>query len=326
MAHSLSELADAAQDRDFQLLARWAEGGTTFWMGDFTAAATRCQQAISLYDFDRHSPSALTYGSDPGATALIYLAMALWFLGFPDRAVARIDQAVALARRCAHPFSLAWATCFAAVIRQFRRDSESAAEWAESTVVLSTEQGFPTWLGVGLMVRAWALAARGNAVDALPVLEQATSTLASAGHELGVTWVLALASEIHAATGHAAQVLPLLTGALTLAEKNSDRWYEAELHRLQGEALLLDGQPPGVDRGGPVADAEECFRRAIEIARSQQAKSFELRAATSLAQLLRRQERSAEARDLLAPIHAWFTEGFATRDLQNAKALLEELG
>jgi hypothetical protein len=256
---------------------------------------------------------------------MCYLAMALWFLGYADQAVAQINDAVASARRCAHPFSLAWATAIAAGIHQFRREHAPAGTWAGDAVALSTEQGFPVWLGVGLALRAWSVAARGDTIGALPLLEQSTSTLASAGQELAATWVLALASEIHTAARHAAQVLPLVTGALALGEKNSENFYEGELHRLQGEALLADRQPPAADGAGPVADAEACFRRAIEIARSQQAKSFELRAATSLAQLLRGQARAAEARDLLAPIYAWFTEGFDTKDLKDAKALLGQL-
>jgi predicted ATPase/class 3 adenylate cyclase len=334
MAHSLSELAEAARDPDLQVPAGWAVGGTALWLGEFTPARTWSQQATSLYDFDRHSPSALTYGSDPGTTVLCYLAMALWFLGYPDQAVARIDEAVTLARRCAHPFSLAWATSMSAIIHQFRRDPEFAAESAERTVALSTEQGFPTWLGAGLVLHAWALAAGGDAAEALPLLEQGTSTLASAGQELAATYVLALASEIHTAAGHAAQVLALITGALALGEKNSERFYESELHRLQGEFLIADCGMRNAESGeenpqseirDPQSEAEACFRRAIEIARSQQAKSFELRAATSLAQLLRRQGRAAEARDLLAPIYAWFTEGFETRDLKEAKLLLAAL-
>ena len=206
-----------------------------------------------------------------------------------------------------------------------RRDPESAITWGDSTVALSTEQGFPTWLGVGLAVRAWALAARADPVGALPLLEQSTSTFASAGQELAATWLLGLASEIHTAAGHSTPVIPLLTGALALAEKNSERFYEAELHRLQGEALLVDRPPPVADCASPVADAEECFRRARAIARNQQAKSLELRAATSLARLWRDQGKRAAARDLLAPVYAWFTEGFDTRDLVEAKALLDGL-
>ena len=251
MAHSLSELADAVQERELQMLAGWAVGGTVYWMGDFTVAATRSEHAIALYDFDRHSPCVLTYGSDPGATALIYLAMALWFLGYPDQAVARIDEAVASARRCAHPFSLAWATAFTAVIHQFRRDPEAATHWAERTIALSTEQGFPTWLGTGLMVRAWTLAAGNETAAALPLVEQSTSTWASAGQQLAATWALALTSEIYAAAGATAQVLPLLTGALAIGEKTSERFYEAELRRLQGEALLVDGQSPLADGADP---------------------------------------------------------------------------
>ena len=327
MAGSLSQLADALHDRDFELQAAWAEGATALWMGEFTTARSRCEHAITLYDFDRHSPSALTYGSDPETTALCYLAMALWFLGYADQAVARINDAVASARRSAHPFSLAWAAAIAAGIYQFRRDHEPAGASAVDAVALSTEQGFPVWLGVGLVLHGWALAAGGDAIGALPLQEQSTSTFASAGQELAATWVLALASEIHTAAGHTAQVLPLLTGGLALAEKNSERWYEAELHRLQGEAVIADCgfRNAELEQGNPQSEAEECFRRAIEIARSQQAKSFELRAATSLARLLRHQRKAAEAQDLLAPIYAWFTEGFETRDLKEAKLLLAEL-
>ena len=325
MARSLSQLADAVLDPELQMLAGWAVGGTAYWMGEFSVAATWSEKAIAIYDFDRHSRCVLTYGSDPGATALIYLAMALWSLGYPDQAVARIDEAAALARRCAHPFSLAWATAFTAVIHQFRRDRKAATHWAERTIALATEQGFPTWLGTGLMVRAWTLAAVNETAAALPFVEQSTSTWASAGQQLAATWALGLTSEIYAAAGATVQVLPLLTGALAIGEQTSERFREAELYRLQGEALLVDGQSPLADGAGPAAEAEVCFRRAIEIARSQQAKSFELRATTSLGRLLRRQGRTTEARDLLAPIYAWFTEGFATRDLIDAKALLEEL-
>lgn len=176
MAHSLAELADATQDRDLQVQAAWAVGGTAYWMGEFTAATTWSAKALTLYDFDRHSPSALTYGSDAGTTALCYLALALWSLGYPDQAVARIGEAVALGRRCAHPFSLAWATAMTAVIHCNGRDRESAAEWAEQTIALSIEQGFPTWLGTGLIVHAWALATGDDTVAALPLLEQSTST------------------------------------------------------------------------------------------------------------------------------------------------------
>jgi len=133
--------------------------------------------------------------------------------------------------------------------------------------------------------------------------------------------VLGLASEIHTAAGHPRQVLALLDGALVLGDKNSEHFYTAELHRLQGEVLLAEGQAPAADG----ADAEACLRQAIEVAQRQQAKSFELRAATSLARLWRDQGKRTEARDLLAPIYEWFTEGFDTRDLVEAKALLEEL-
>ena len=206
-----------------------------------------------------------------------------------------------------------------AALHQFRREVHVAQEYAETAINIATEQGFPFWMAVGSLLRGWALVQQGQAQAGIEQLTQGLTAWRATGAEQVRSYWLALLAEAHNVIGQPETGLTVLAEALTLVDTRGERWYEPELYRLKGELLLqqnADNQ----------AEVETCFHQAIDIARNQQAKSLELRATTSLAKLRQQQGKRQEAYDLLAPIYSWFTEGFDTADLQEAKALLEELG
>ena len=224
-----------------------------------------------------------------------------------------------MAHELSHPFSLAFARCLAALVSQFRRDVPAVHEQAEAAIALSTEQGFPFWAAWGTILRGWALAMQGQGEEGIAQVRQGIAAWRATGAALFVPYFCTLLADVCAHLGHTEDGLQALAEAHTLVEQQEERWWEAEVYRLRGVLLLR--QP-----GTPQAEAETCLQRALDVARRQEAKSLELRAAMSLARLWQQQGRHAEARDLLAPIYGWFTEGFDTADLQEAKALLEALG
>jgi predicted ATPase len=258
-------------------------------------------------------------GQDPGVACRTYAAMTLWLLGYPEQALAYIHEALALAHALSHPYSLAFAQFWAAWVSQVRRDVPAVHEHAEAAVALSTDQGFTQWVALGTILRGWALAMQGQGEAGMAQLRQGIATWRATGAALLAPWFCTMLAEVSAYLGHVEDGLQALAEAHTLVEQHDERYWEAEVCRLRGVLLLR--QP-----GTPPAEAEAWLQRALDVARRQEAKSLELRAARSLARLWQQQDRSAEARDLLAPIYGWFTEGFNTVDLQEAKALLEALG
>jgi predicted ATPase len=247
-----------------------------------------------------------------------HAAFALWYLGYPDQGQVRNDEAVTLAQQIVHPYSLCYVLSFAAVFHQFRREVRAAQERAEAAIILAQEQGFPSWMAQGSILRGWTLAQEGQAQAGIEQIHQGLTAWRATEAEQARPYCLALLAEAYGTIAQPESGLMLLAEALTLAETTGDRWYDPELYRLKGELLLQqssDGQ----------AEAESCFHHALDIARSQQAKSLELRAATSLARLWQRQGKRDEARQVLGDVYNWFTEGFDTADLQEAKALLGEL-
>jgi predicted ATPase len=239
-------------------------------------------------------------------------------LGYPDQGQVRNDKAVTLAQQMSHPFSLSIALSGAAIFHQICRAVHFTQERAEAVINLATEQGFPHFMALGSLLRGWALAHQGQAKEGIEQLHQDLTTYRATGAEILRPYWLALLAEAFGTTGEPHAGLTVLTEALTFAETTGERWYEPELYRLKGELLLA--QSPDNH-----TEAETCFQHAIRIAQNQQAKSFELRAATSLARLWQQQGKRQEAHDLLAPVYNWFTEGFDTADLKDAKALLDEL-
>jgi predicted ATPase len=239
-------------------------------------------------------------------------------LGYPAQALARTHEALVLAQELSHPYSLAYAQVMAAWVSQFCRDVLAVYEHAEAAVAFSTAQGFPLWAALGTSFRGWALAMQGQGEVGLAQIRQGITAWQATGAALYVPYLYTLLADVCAYLGHAEDGLQALAEAHTLVEQQEERYWEAEICRLRGVLLLR--QP-----GAPQAEAEAWLQRALDVARRQEAKSLELRAAMSLVRLWQQQGRRAEARDLLAPIYGWFTEGFDTADLQEAETLLDEL-
>jgi predicted ATPase len=223
-----------------------------------------------------------------------------------------------LAHELAHPYNLAQVRVHAAFVSQYRRDVPAVHEHAEAAVALATAQGFPLWAAWGTSLRGWALALRGQGEAGLAQLRQGIAAYRATGAALGVPYLCTMLADVADRLGHPAAGLQALAEAHTLVEQHEERTWEAEVARLRGVLLLR--QP-----GTPPAEVETWLRRALDVARRQQAKSLELRAAMSLSRLWQQQGKRDDARELLAPVYGWFTEGFDTADLQEAKALLEAL-
>jgi predicted ATPase len=312
------------------LNVHYALGVTLFHRGEFAAARAHLEQGMALYEAQHHRPHPNL--QDPGVVCLAYGAYALLVLGYPDQAVTRVQEARLLAQRLAHPFSLAFALNCVTCVHQLRREAQDTQEQAQAAMTLSTEQGFPFWKAYAIVLQGWARLERGQA-EGLAQMQQGLSTWQAQGAEVGRTWSLALLAEAYGRVGQTEAGLTVLAEALAAVARMEERFGEAELYRLKGELLLRAGpQPPAsevvpLDAPRPLPDtaAEACFHYAVAIARRQQAKMWELRAVRSLSRLWWQQGKRQAAYALLAPIYGWFTEGFDTADLQEAKALLDAL-
>jgi predicted ATPase len=272
------------------------------------------EMAISPVGGERH----WALGVDMVVACLSYAALTVWTLGYPDQALKRGHEAVALAHALSHPHSLAFAEYFFSVLRQFRREARSAQETAERAIGLSAEHGFPFWLAFATIQRGGAMAEQGHNEEGIAQIQDGLDASRAIGAELARPYYLTLLAEACTETGRLDDGLRALAEALAAADEHEDRAHETEIHRLEGELLLRQDH-------SNVAKAQSCFERAIEVARKQSAKSLELRATMSLARLLDKQGKRDEARTMLADIYSWFTEGFDTADLKDAKALLDEL-
>src|SRR5262249_28240291 len=321
-AHALGEqlltLAQQVQDTAMLMAAHRALGTTLFMLGAVAAAHTHFAQGIALYDAHQHRAAAFLYGEDVGVTSRSRDSWTLWYLGYPDQALARSQEAVTLAQQIAHPLSLSFALGEAAVCHQFRREGQAAQAHAEAALHLATDQGFPHWRAYSAILHGWALAHQGEAKEGIAQLHQGMMARRATGAALARPYFLSLLGEAHEATGQPEAGLTALTEAFTLVETSGECWYVPELYRLKGTFLLHQSPDHQVE-------AEVCFQHAIRIAQRQQAKSLELRAATSLARLWQQQGKRTEAYELLTAVYGWFTEGFDTADLQEAKALLAAL-
>jgi TOMM system kinase/cyclase fusion protein len=321
-AHELGEqllhLAERFDDPGLLVRAHMMLAEILLWLGEFARARAHAEQGIACYDPQQHRAQAFLYGNDPGVCCRSFAALALWVLGYPDQAQQRSEEALAWAQELAHPFSLAFALQHAARLHQLRREEALTQARAEATIALATEQGFVLWLAHAPVVRGWALAEQGRAAEGLAQIRQGIAARQAIGVELQQPYHLAVLADAYGKVGQPEEGLRVLTEAQTAAQAIGERFYEAELSRLTGELLRAQSS-----ENHPAAEA--CFQQALDIARHQQAKSLELRAAMSLARLWQQQGKPAEARELLAPIYGWFTEGFDTADLQEAKALLEAL-
>jgi predicted ATPase len=289
--------------------------------GELAAARPHLEQGLRLYEPQRHRTHAALYsGHDPGVCCRIHAALALWLLGYPDQAVASSQAALVLSQQLAHPLSLVIALIWAATVRHLRREAPLTRAHAEAAMTIATEQGFPLQLAQAMSLRGWVLAACGQGEEGITEIQQGLAAYRATGVTRDLPYYLALLVEASIRAGRTAAGLEALAEALATLAKSGGYWWEAELHRLKGELLLA--QEGTKSEWG---EAEASFNQALAVARHQQARSLELRAAMSLSQLWQRRGKRDEARQLLAESYGWFTEGFDTADLQEAKALLEEL-
>jgi predicted ATPase len=319
LSQQLLRRAQSESDPTHLLLAHTALGSACLDMGELVAAKEHKETAISLYDPTRHGPVALSTSFDLKGFAISYVAMTLWLLGYPDEALKRANEAVEFTRTLSHPLTLAGVEFFQGIVEYFRHEASAAQSSAERAIALSAEHGFTFWLALATILRGWAMAQQGQSEEGFAQMRQGLTALEATGAELWRPYYLALLAEVYGAMGQPERGLIVLAESLAVADKNAERWWEAELYRLHGHLLVRQDH-------SNIAKAQGCFYRAIEISRKQSAKSLELRATISLARLLVSQGRRDEARPILAEIYNWFTEGFGTADLKDAKALLDELG
>jgi predicted ATPase len=319
LGEQLLSLARGLQDPDLLLEAHHALWATSFFGGELVAARPHQEQGLRLYNLQRHRTHAALYsGHDPGVCCHMLAALSLWVLGYPDQAVASSQAALALAQQLTHPFSLNIALYWAAVLHHLRRETSLTRARAEAAMAIATDQGFRQQWAQTIPLQGWALATSGHGEEGITQIQQGLAAYQATGSTAERPYYLALLAEVSAQAGQTATGLEALAEALATLATSRVRWWAAELYRLRGELLLQHaGAQPG--------EAEASFQQALTVARHQQAKSLELRAAMSLARLWQRQGKRHAAHELLAPVYGWFTEGFDTADLQEARTLSETL-
>ena len=321
LAEQLLRLAHHSQAPELLSPAHYAQGVTVTMFGEFAKSRAHLEQAWTLGNPEQHRALTVLHGQDIRVTSRSFAEWVLWYLGYPNQALAVSHEAQRLATELKHPFSLAFALSNAVDLHRLRGERQAIHECAQAEIALCQEHGFRVHLAIGTLYKGWGLVEEGQDREGLLLLHQGLESFRATG--VGLVYVDALLAEAYGKAGQAEEGLTELAKALK-AVPNQERFYEAELHRLKGELTLEKFKVQGSEFNGE-EEAEACFHKAIDIAQKQQAKSWKLRAATSLARLWQGQGKKQEARDLLAPVYDWFTEGFDTADLKNAKALLDEL-
>jgi class 3 adenylate cyclase len=316
LSEDLSRVAEGLGDPALRLQAHHAAWATVMWRGRLAAVREHVRQGLLLYDLDQHRRHALVYGGhDPAVCGYGQGALASWFIGYPDQAAGSVRDGLDLAATLSHPPSLGHALWWASVVHYLRRDVSMTLDCGERLAALGNEHGLQLYWAIGKIMHSWALAIRGRVEEGLPELRQAV-TAYSATAKTMVSLFTTMLAEAELGAGSAPEALRQLDAADHLTVFHAQAfWRAAVLHR-KGEVLAAQD----------ATTAEPLLQASLELAREQQAKSLELRAATSLARLRQREGRHEEARTVLAPIFGWFTEGFDTPDLKDAAALLASLG
>ena len=331
MGEQLLALAQHLNDPDLLIEVHRALGNTLLWIGEFTHAREHLQKALALHNPEQHTALAFQYGTDPRTVCLLYETLALWVLGYPEQALQKSREALARAEEGArqHSLSLAAALSWTGLLHQLRGEAEVTYERAVAGIDLAQQCGFPDWEMIGTIFRDWATAAQSHNEMPVGQLQKVITAWCASGAELLRPYFLGLLAEQYGKIGRSEKGLALLDEALAVVNTSAEHFSEAELYRLRGELLLVRNtnrlsaqtSPPR-----PNSEAEGCFQKALFIARQQGAKSWELRAATSLARQWFQQGKRERARRVLTETTDWFTEGRETRDFQAAQALLAELG
>jgi len=312
----LLRLSRERKDSGGLVLGHTGSGRTLLFAGKFALSRAQLEEVLALYDPAAHHTLVQQAAVNLRVNAQGYLGVVLFCLGFPDQALAWSRAAIDEAKRLAHPPSLAMSLAFSARLLSFVGDDAALNALVDQLIALTDEQGFPHWGTMGRISRGWVKAKRGDVVEGISLLRSGSAAFRATGANSWATYHISLLAGAYEIAGQIEEAVISLNEALKIAKRTSERWLAAELNRHKGELLLREGHPEAAD---------ELYHKALSIAREQEAKLWELRATASLARLRRDQDRRAEGRDLLAPVHDWFTEGFDTPDLKDAKALLDEL-
>jgi predicted ATPase/DNA-binding XRE family transcriptional regulator len=315
LGEQMFDLAQRTEDPNHRMEAHQAVGETLFYMGELTTARAHFEQVIDLYGLKTYPYRYIQ--QDPGQRSRYFRALVLWILGYPDQALTSIHDTLSLTQKLSHPFHLAGTLLFSTCFYLFRREASVAQERAEELIALSREQNFDQRLAFGICMRACALVEQGWIDEGIVELRHGLDTLEDLSVRVQRAFYLTYLAKAYWMARQVEEGLTVLTEALAMVEKTGERWGESESYRLQGELLILKN----VDAGR----VEQQFFKAVDIARRQEAKSLELQATVSLCRFWQEQGKKETARSMLAEIYNWFTEGFDTLDLKEAKALLEEL-
>jgi len=317
IAEDLLDLSRRRNDSAGLLMGHYSSGRNLMFAGSFASSRSHLETVLALYDPNSHHSLLRQTGIHPQLAAQAALGVVLFCLGFPDQALAQSNKAIVEARRLPHPPSLAMSLGIDALLRSIIGDDIGLEQRADGLVAVATDQGFPFYRATGAIFRGWVKAKNANVTEGLSLLRAGSSAYCATGATAWMPLYIALLAGACEIGGQIEEGAAQLDQALQLVERTGERWFAAELNRHRGRLLLRQGQAEA---------AEELYLRARGIAREHEAKLWELRAAVSLARLWRDQGRRAAGRDQLAPVYGWFTEGFATPDLKEAKALLDELG
>jgi class 3 adenylate cyclase/predicted ATPase len=318
VGEQLLQLAQRLRAPALSMEAHWLRGIVLSCLGDLQTARTHLDHRLPTSTPPHDNLRTPRDVTGTRITGLAFGSWGLWCLGYPDQARASMHETLDLTHEFAHPFTLAFLHGYTALLYRFRREPQSAQVHAEAAMTLANEQGFAYWVAWGTMLRGWARMEQGQADEGSIQLQQGLASYRASGTRLHLPWFLPMLVEMYGERGDAKAGLTMVAEALALVDHMGGHQGEAELYRLKGELLLKQTVPEE-------PQAETCFQQALDIARHQQAKSLELRAAMSLARLWQQQGKCAAARQVLAEVYGWFTEGFDTADLQEAAALLEAL-
>lgn len=323
-------ISKQAENPAFEVEAHRALGATLYYLSEFNNALAHLEAGIERYQPQHHPvPAFLHYVAEPGMTLLAYSAPLLWCIGYPNQAEERIHQAVIIGKNTNHPFSEAVSLHFKTVLYQYRGEAEKVNTPATQMLQICQEHGFSAWEAAATVLKGWALAAQNCTEEGIAMIREGIDAWKETRGELLMPLFLALLGQAHQRAGQYSLALQAFDAALRVITRTGERTYAAELARQKGELCLILAEETETGSNenmqSTVAQAESYFQEALVIARQQDAKSWELRAALSLSELWRTQNRGEDAYNLLQPIYAWFSEGLDTKDLIRAKNLLEKL-
>jgi predicted ATPase len=314
LGEDLLRLSRERNDSAGLIQGLFCSGRNLKFSGSFALSRSHLEELLALYDSISHQP--VVHQGNRRVAAQAELGIVLFCLGYPDQALARSNAAIAEARRLAHPLSLAVSLALGARLLSLVGHNAVFGECVDQLIAVTTDQGFAFWRAQGTIYRGWLKVKNGEVTEGISLLRSGSTDYRATGAEMWTPHHSVLLAEAHEIAGKVEDAVTQLDDASQIVERTGERWLAAELNRRKGQLLL---------RQGHTEAAEELYRKALSIAMEQEAKLWELRAAVSLATLRRDQGRSAEARNLLAPVYGWFTEGFETPDLKEAEALLEAL-